>query len=95
MSKGAAKGMVLPFRPLNMAFSHMYYSVDMPSVSLRPSMHLLISLSSSAYSTAARCRGVCCHQLALDMIVHVPLSQTSQHLQQVLSELHRKEVCAE
>ncbi len=32
LSKGAAKGMVLPFRPLNMAFSHMYYSVDMPPV---------------------------------------------------------------
>lgn len=29
-----SKGMVLPFRPLNMAFSHMYYSVDLPSVSL-------------------------------------------------------------
>ena len=28
-----SKGMVLPFRPLNMAFSHMYYSVDLPSVS--------------------------------------------------------------
>ena len=31
-----SKGMVLPFRPLNMAFSHMYYSVDLPSVSLPP-----------------------------------------------------------
>ena len=29
-----SKGMVLPFRPLNIAFSHMYYSVDLPSVSV-------------------------------------------------------------
>lgn len=28
-----SKGMVLPFRQLNVAFSHMYYSVDLPSVS--------------------------------------------------------------
>ena len=68
MSKGAAKGMVLPFRPLNMAFSHMYYSVDMPPVRPRPLMHLLMSLSSSAYSTPARCRGVCSRQLALHML---------------------------
>ena len=27
------KGMTLPFQPLNLAFHHMYYSVDMPSVS--------------------------------------------------------------
>ena len=32
-----SKGMVLPFRPLNMAFSHMYYSVDLPSVRAPPS----------------------------------------------------------
>ena len=31
-----SKGMVLPFRPLNIAFSHMYYSVDLPSVSALP-----------------------------------------------------------
>ena len=28
------KGMTLPFRPLNLAFQHMYYSVDMPPVGL-------------------------------------------------------------
>lgn len=27
------KGMVLPFQPLAMAFHHVYYSVDLPSVS--------------------------------------------------------------
>jgi len=27
------KGMTLPFEPLNLAFHHMFYSVDMPSVS--------------------------------------------------------------
>ena len=26
------RGMTLPFQPLNLAFSHMYYSVDMPPV---------------------------------------------------------------
>lgn len=31
--QGTNKGMVLPFRPLNLAFSHMYYSVDLPPVS--------------------------------------------------------------
>jgi hypothetical protein len=28
------KGMVLPFTPLSLAFQHMYYSVDLPAVSL-------------------------------------------------------------
>ena len=28
-----AKGMVLPFKPLNITFSHMWYSVDFPKVS--------------------------------------------------------------
>ena len=28
----SGRGMTLPFQPLNMAFSHMYYSVDMPPV---------------------------------------------------------------
>ena len=28
-----SKGMVLPFRQLNVAFTHMYYNVDLPSVS--------------------------------------------------------------
>ena len=31
--RAAGEGMSLPFRPLNLAFRHMYYSVDMPSVS--------------------------------------------------------------
>ena len=31
------KGMTLPFRPLNLAFQHMYYSVDMPPVRPHPS----------------------------------------------------------
>ena len=31
--RAAGKGMSLPFQPLNLAFRHMYYSVDMPSVS--------------------------------------------------------------
>ncbi len=26
------RGMVLPFRPLSLAFSHVYYSVDLPPV---------------------------------------------------------------
>ena len=30
------KGMTLPFQPLNLAFQHMYYSVDMPPVGLSP-----------------------------------------------------------
>lgn len=30
--KGEEKGMVLPFEPLSMAFSHIYYSVSLPSV---------------------------------------------------------------
>jgi len=29
-----AKGMVLPFKPLNITFSHMWYSVDFPKVSI-------------------------------------------------------------
>ena len=37
--------MVLPFRPLNLAFSHMYYSVDLPPVS--NSTLLMISLCSA------------------------------------------------
>jgi hypothetical protein len=28
------RGMVLPFRPLNLVFSHVYYSVDLPPVSI-------------------------------------------------------------
>ena len=31
--KGDEHGMVLPFEPLSMAFSHIHYSVDLPSVS--------------------------------------------------------------
>ena len=54
-----SKGMVLPFRPLNMAFSHMYYSVDLPSVSaplllLRaryPSFWCLLNQSNHAAAT--------------------------------------------
>ena len=38
-----SKGMVLPFRPLNLAFSHMYYSVDLPPV--RTSTLLMTSLT--------------------------------------------------
>ena len=30
----SVRGMVLPFRPLNLAFSHVYYSVDLPPVSI-------------------------------------------------------------
>jgi hypothetical protein len=33
----SGKGMVLPFQPLAMAFRHVYYSVDLPSVC--PSLH--------------------------------------------------------
>ena len=40
--------MVLPFRPLNLAFSHMYYSVDLPPVS--NSTLLMISLCSAIFS---------------------------------------------
>ena len=35
--RAAGKGMSLPFQPLNLAFVHMYYSVDMPAVSPGPS----------------------------------------------------------
>lgn len=35
---GNSRGMTLPFQPLNLAFSHMYYSVDMPSVCLSESL---------------------------------------------------------
>ena len=34
MKTNSNKGMTLPFQPLNLAFQHMYYSVDMPPVSL-------------------------------------------------------------
>lgn len=34
METNSNKGMTLPFQPLNLAFQHMYYSVDMPPVSL-------------------------------------------------------------
>lgn len=34
MRKGEEKGMVLPFDALSMAFNHVYYSVDLPSVHL-------------------------------------------------------------
>ena len=44
-----SKGMVLPFRPLNLAFSHMYYSVDLPPVS---NSALLMTLSALQSSTA-------------------------------------------
>lgn len=33
------RGMVLPFRPLSLAFNHVNYSIDMPAVS-----HLFVSL---------------------------------------------------
>ena len=48
-----SKGMVLPFRPLNLAFSHMYYSVDLPPVSKStlPMVCLLCSLY--MYETAS------------------------------------------
>ena len=36
---GNSRGMTLPFQPLNLAFSHMYYSVDMPSVRLSSFWH--------------------------------------------------------
>ncbi len=29
-----AKGMVLPFKPLNLTFAHLWYSVDFPKVSM-------------------------------------------------------------
>lgn len=47
------KGMTLPFRPLNLAFQHMYYSVDMPPVGL-PSQSLTLT-----YTAVSR---VCCNQ---------------------------------
>lgn len=34
----SSRGMVLPFRPLSLAFSHVYYSVDLPPV-CSPSCH--------------------------------------------------------
>ena len=37
METNSNKGMTLPFQPLNLAFQHMYYSVDMPPVSLQSS----------------------------------------------------------
>ena len=36
----AAKGMVLPFKPLNLTFVHLWYSVDFPKVGLRISCAL-------------------------------------------------------
>ena len=41
--RAAGQGMSLPFQPLNLAFRHMYYSVDMPSVSPGTSHPALIS----------------------------------------------------
>ena len=41
--RATGKGMCLPFQPLNLAFRHMYYSVDMPSVSPVPLSCALLS----------------------------------------------------
>ena len=51
--KGDEHGMVLPFEPLSMAFSHIHYSVDLPSVSphqraLRGLAHPVLVLIGSA-----------------------------------------------
>ncbi len=34
--KGVKTGMILPFEPLNMSFSHMWYSVPMPKGTEKP-----------------------------------------------------------
>jgi len=47
-----SKGMVLPFRQLNVAFSHMYYSVDLPSVSSLLQLTRLLLQNISACTNA-------------------------------------------
>ncbi|EIE18006.1 putative pleiotropic drug resistance protein 3 [Coccomyxa subellipsoidea C-169] len=41
----SSKGMVLPFRPLSLAFSHVYYSVDLPPGVSKPQLTLLTDIS--------------------------------------------------
>ena len=52
---GNSRGMTLPFQPLNLAFSHMYYSVDMPSVCLSEFLPCNSCTQKSAMLPSASC----------------------------------------
>ena len=53
LERERSKGMVLPFKQLNVAFSHMYYSVDLPSVSTLLQLTQLVLQNISACTNSS------------------------------------------